>query len=406
MKSSLSPFLEYKKSDDIHGTVTYPAVMVAPVMEQLFNKYLNGSDFSSLCDPFVGSGTSLYEANKVKPDLSLYGNDINPLSILITSVKMCGVDSDCIEEDIAQLTNYLQNQGREISEQYFFGKEKWFKPEIADSLTKIRDSISEIKNLQNRRYFWYMAVDIIRKFSNTRSSTFKLHIRSQEQIERIANNVVDDYLKKVKNELQFFINEESKDISLTHSDALEFLRSCESDAFSVVCTSPPYGDNGTTVPYGEYSILPLRWMDSKDIFLDGWELKTNNAIDNQSLGGSSHSSSKEPFKYEEYFTAIKCIRADKLARVQRFLNGYLDCISEISRVSEKMIILTLGNRTVDGAAIPLIEATKRFLEDLNWTCVEDWERDIPKKRIPDSVSRIDGHPVRSMKNEHTLVFES
>lgn len=405
MKASISPFLEYKKSSDIHGTVTYPAVMVAPVMAQLFEKYLKTSNFISICDPFVGSGTSLYEAHKIKPELDLYGNDINPLAILITSVKMNGVDSASINEDIEQISTYLLDRSKKISHQDFFGKEKWFKDDIAISLSKIGDAIGEIDNTKNRRYFWYMVIDIVRKFSNTRSSTFKLHIRSQEQIDRINNNVIKDYLKKIRDELAFFETNEIKDCFLTQSDALYYLKSCKTDAFSVICTSPPYGDNSTTVPYGEYSILPLRWMDPRDLSIKGWELRTNSAIDNQSLGGLSHSSSKEPFKYASYYSDHDDVREDKLLRIQRFLNGYFDCIYEINRTAEKMIILTLGNRTVDGKKVPLIETTKQFLCDLGWSCAEDWKRDIPKKRMPSSISRINGHPVRSMKDEHTLVFE-
>lgn len=35
--------------------------------------------------------------------------------------------------------------------------------------------------------------------------------------------------------------------------------------FDVILTSPPYGDNHTTVTYGQYSYLPLSWIDLKDI---------------------------------------------------------------------------------------------------------------------------------------------
>ena len=32
-------------------------------------------------------------------------------------------------------------------------------------------------------------------------------------------------------------------------------------AHDLIVTSPPYGDNNTTVPYGQYSYLPLQWID-------------------------------------------------------------------------------------------------------------------------------------------------
>jgi hypothetical protein len=55
----------------------------------------------------------------------------------------------------------------------------------------------------------------------------------------------------------------------------------------VVITSPPYGDNITTVPYGQYSFLPLQWIDFNDIHPAAKKecLNTTHEIDHRSLGG-------------------------------------------------------------------------------------------------------------------------
>ena len=37
------------------------------------------------------------------------------------------------------------------------------------------------------------------------------------------------------------------------------------DIHDLLVTSPPYGDNTSTVPYGQYSYLPLQWIDLHDI---------------------------------------------------------------------------------------------------------------------------------------------
>ena len=51
-------------------------------------------------------------------------------------------------------------------------------------------------------------------------------------------------------------------------------------------TSPPYGDNATTVTYGQFSSLSLRWIDPKDLCLEGWELDNYSIIDSKSMGGT------------------------------------------------------------------------------------------------------------------------
>jgi len=45
-------FKDYKRSNDIHGTVLYPAVMVAPVQKQVLVDIINKNQFIKLIDPF------------------------------------------------------------------------------------------------------------------------------------------------------------------------------------------------------------------------------------------------------------------------------------------------------------------------------------------------------------------
>ena len=62
----------------------------------------------------------------------------------------------------------------------------------------------------------------------------------------------------------------------------------ETGPHDLVVTSPPYGDNPSTVPYGQYSYLPLQWIDLEDIDTNAHAdcLRTTYEIDRRSLGGS------------------------------------------------------------------------------------------------------------------------
>ena len=57
--------------------------------------------------------------------------------------------------------------------------------------------------------------------------------------------------------------------------------------FDLHVTSPPYGDNKTTVTYGQYSYLPLQWIDLQDIDerANKTFLSTTSQIDTLGLGG-------------------------------------------------------------------------------------------------------------------------
>ena len=67
-------YKDYRRSDDIHGTVLYPAVMVAPVQKAVLQDLKkNSTDYSirTIFDPFHGSGTALYESHLVFPEAGL-----------------------------------------------------------------------------------------------------------------------------------------------------------------------------------------------------------------------------------------------------------------------------------------------------------------------------------------------
>lgn len=50
------------------------------------------------------------------------------------------------------------------------------------------------------------------------------------------------------------------------------------EKFDIVLTSPPYGDSGTTVAYGQYSSLALEWAQDLPPFA------ANYRVDSESLG--------------------------------------------------------------------------------------------------------------------------
>ena len=411
-KISISPYADYRKSDDIHGTALYPAVMVGPMQRELLKKYLSDeSDTVTILDPFVGSGTALYEAQQVRENLRLFGSDINPLAILISRVKLEGICRELIEEDVKRLT-YLLTEVHTVPRPIDFSKrEKWFRPDIACSLQLIRDAVCSIENDKNRRYFWYMMIDIVRKYCNSRSSTYKLHIRPESQIHNIKNRVVEDYIAKVKGELCFFDDSKCrhKSLTLNQGDSLAYLAECHEDSFDLCITSPPYGDNETTVPYGQYSSLALLWIDDKDLEMQGWELDTYAAIDSSSLGGPNHSSSNlENISIEDELisNSIKQICNRKQKKVIRFLRGYQRCLDEIIRVTKSTIIMTLGDRTVDGLTIDLSGFTARYFKRFGWRVKSEMRRQIPNKRMPAYVSRVGDKPVKSMKEELVLIAEA
>lgn len=395
-------YKDYKKKEDIHGTILYPAVMVAPVQKDILSELIARKGITSVFDPFYGSGTALYEAMEISQDLHLVGCDINPLAHLITKVKLQGVNSQ-IYEDFNKLKNLIEVP-RQIFPLSFPNMDKWFRKDIIESLTILRSAIIQIENFQNRLFFWYMLCDVIRKYSNTRSSTYKLHIKVDEVISRMENGVIKSFLSAVELNIDKFFHR-SNNFVLYKCDTLAKMSEFDDREFDISITSPPYGENATTVPYGQFSMLALYTIPQNDLELEGWELDNYSVIDSNSMGGKNSNGILNDFENTLLEPYLNRISITKHKKVTRFFADYFLFLKQLCRVTNKYIVLTLGNRTVDRVQIDLTEITKVFLEANNFLNTKSASREIPIKRTPKLTSKVHQTPVLSMNHEYIVIHE-
>lgn len=396
-------FGRYKKSEDIHGTVLYPAPMIAPVQNKVLRKILSSTYVTSIFDPFHGSGTALYEAMLIQPNIHLVGCDINPLANLITKTKLSGINIDCINDDINQIKDYVSHNN-DYERINFYNMHKWFRDDILENIFKLRGAISQIDDTRNRLYFWSIFSDYIRRYSNTRSSTYKLHIKPIRSINSIENDIIEKYIASVRIFKDKYILSSSNYI-LYKNDILHKIKEFETFEFDLSITSPPYGDNATTVPYGEFSMLQLRIIPSCDLEMDGWELDNYSIIDSKSLGGRYSNTQMTAFGWDLINPYIEKITKRKQQKVINFFSDYFKFLSQLCRITKKYIVLTLGNRTVDRVQIDLAGITKFFLEQNGFPCVSFAQRNIPYKRTPTLTSCVYKSPVSSMTCEFILVHK-
>lgn len=393
-------YKNYSKKNDIHGTVLYPAVMVAPMQKKVLEELINETEVKSIFDPFHGSGTALYEAMEINPNIYLTGCDINPLANLITKVKLQGVSKE-IDRSIKCLINNLKS---ETYDSWFTFKniEKWFRDDIAEEFKKIRSAIIKIDNKKDRLFFWYILCDIVRKYSNTRSSTYKLHKKEDKVINNIENNVVENFISNIEKYKKEFCKS-TNNFRLYKNDINEIIDNFGTKQFDISITSPPYGENATTVPYGQFSILSLLWIDRNDLDLEGWEYDTYSKIDYKSLGGTSKEIKLSEFESNLIEPYLKNISDKKKKKVLNFFNDYFYFLERLCRITNKYIVMTLGNRSVDKIKINLTDITSKFLRNNNFKTINIMEREIPIKRIPKITSKVGNEPVSSMNYEYVII---
>lgn len=395
-------YRNYKKKSDIHGTVLYPATMIAPVQNDILCYLIENDKINNIFDPFHGTGTALYEGMEISNKIELYGCDINPLANLITKVKLSGVSYE-INQNIEKLKKMIAN--RELHQLHNFNNiEKWFRKDIIFDLTRIRNAIMQIENKQDRLYFWYMFCDVIRKYSNTQSSTYKLFIKPKEKIENMQNNVISDYLTKISQNI-FKFNKKTNKFQLFKMDILKKINDFDNYSFDISITSPPYGDNATTVTYGQFSMLSLYWIDKDDLELEGWELDNYSAIDTRSLGGCWKNKIESTFEKSLIIPFLELVNEDKKNKVEAFFADYFTFLKQICRVTNKYIVMTLGNRTVSGVNINLTQITMLYLENNKFTNVKIAQREILNKRTPHKTSRVNNMPIDSICKEYVIIYK-
>lgn len=396
------------KSIGIHKISAYPATMVPDMQKELIKSVMEEDHtIKNILDPFHGSGVTLVEGASL--GLNPIGFDINPLANLITRVKLQGVSKKSLIISLNKMEKILDNDEFEFTLHEFTNINKWFRNDIIESLSKIRAAIQLEKYKNIRQYYWVCLINCIKRYSNTRTSTFKLHVKTDENIQGIRNNVIHDFLYNIKTSYKFLPDfSRERQVSLFIGDTANLIGEIEDNSIDIICTSPPYGDNATTVTYGQYSMLPIYWIDRRDLgVFDESLIENYSSIDSASLGGNKKRSNNT-FDYSSHILEDYLAKIDerKRKKVRCFVNDYLEVFSSLkSKLKpDKYMVLTLGNRRVDNQVLPLTEITREFLEKQNFTFELEVMRNIPSKRMPRKVSKVKNHAVKSMNTEYVLIM--
>ncbi|MBR9855885.1 MAG: hypothetical protein GYB37_15125 [Algicola sp.] len=434
MNNSLKKSLESISPDILNGKdfdnrdyarkiINYPAMMVPCVQESIIKSLISElPEKVSMIDPFMGASNTL--VTSMRYGINVFGQDINPLSVLVSQVKTHIYDDD-LREGFKNISEKIRRSWSNKIDISFKNIDKWFKKDVQIELSQIRRVILKEENLFHRKFYWVILAEVIRLTNNDRTSTFKMHIRTQEDIEkrklspkdfffRIAERSIEDIfnLKKEleKKDLITSDNNFKHDVDVLWGDSKERIRTEKS--YNLLVTSPPYGDNHTTVTYGQFSYLPLQWIPKSDIDND---INLNyldviQEIDSQSLGGKNiseysvieenlFSKSKSLKQFFEGFTYEEEQKAKKVT------NFVFDLDITIENILDKMqsnsfLAWTIGNRTVNNKEVKNDKILIELMEDKGVSLLTDLNRDILAKRMPEK-----NNFSELMRKEKILIFK-
>ncbi|MBQ4904409.1 MULTISPECIES: hypothetical protein [Alistipes] len=413
-----------KRADNLHRLFLYPAMMV-PVTQSLIIEAISGDlPINAMAiDPYMGSATSLMSC--MEYGLGIYGQDINPLAVLIAQAKISSFDIELITNTLEELMSRIKADSSDSINVNFPGIDKWFTKQVQIDLSKIRRNIQNVNNKDIRKLFWVIMSEVIRIDSNDRTSTFKLHRRAEEDISKRTVNVISDFETLCKRgilDITLFRNKLDNSKLLQNNIYIKPNTICwgntaekiHSDLkFDLLVSSPPYGDNHTTVTYGQHSYLQLQWIDSSDLdfSIDYDYLRSTQEIDRQSLGGRIDSKGLTK-KLSEILNNIPSLKEfyDNLPYQERplynktisFIQDFEKSLDVIVRsMKEKAFyVWTIGNRNVNKREIPNDKILIDLMRNKGVDLIFNVEREILNKKQSKR-----NRSSKTMEKERILIFQ-
>jgi len=419
-KSDFWSFKHNSRREHGHGLFQYPAMTVPQLARVVLKEICEvHPEVQWVADPYSGSGTILTES--MNRGLNFMGIDINPLAILLCRAKAGPFFIEALQKRIKEVKSAIEADKGHNVEVNFPNRDKWFRGDVQIALSRIKRAITRERAIWTRRFLWIALAETIRLTSNSRTSTFKLHTRPEEEIKERKIDVLDIFNKAVDRNFKLLKEQASYlrkkgwlyrgyyrgcvEILLNDIREIQCDKKCD-----IIITSPPYGDNATTVPYGQHSYLPLQWIDFADVhpFATDDYLASTHEIDSRSLGGSKRidksiheSLCNQSPTLAHFLTLLSNQPADRTKRVLAFFRDLDSCVEPILKMLHPggLMIWILGNRKVGGSIVPLDKILTEFLLKQNAYQIIEIRRKISGKRMAPK-----NNIAETMSTETVLLF--
>jgi hypothetical protein len=395
-------FADNGHRDYLHSLFRYPAMMVPRLQRKLLEACISWDpSIERIYDPFVGSGTVMTEAMLL--GRSFVGADINPLAILVCRAKSEFLDASALGRDLIRLLDHVNADSSGIDIEFPY-MHKWFEPHVITGLCRLRRAILRRPYGRTRRFWWTVLAETTRLVSNSRTSTVKLHLRPASEIKSRPDPVIR--FREIAERSVRIVAAQQEILEATkllvkgiYQRPIELevadVRAHVTPPADLLMSSPPYGDNHTTVTYGQAAYLALQLVPINDIGdrINPALCASTHSTDTASLGGARSKAAvrsaervldRSPTLRRE-LDELKHQPLDRRTRVASFFRDFdigLDSVIDNLRPGAIML-WTIGDRSVGGRRIPMALVLRQLL-GTRAEYVTDLKRSIPaaKKRMP------------------------
>ncbi len=379
-------------SSGVYGIHPYPAMFHFMVVRELIKGY--STEKALVLDPFVGSGVSAVEC--LISGRNFVGFDINPLAILIAKVRATPIPRDKLMKTLHHILRTVN--GIDYERVDFPNINYWFKDYVIEDLSKLRSAILQISEEDVQDFYKVVFSETVRRVSNTKFNEFKLVRKNKDENPQTFEVFRSIALRNILLLTSFYKKYPPKDVLIKLEEKSLFDMEVEDNSVDLIITSPPYGDSRTTVAYGQFSRLSLRWLGMEE------------RVDKNSLGGRKQEIHYNLPSHTLYFTLDKLQSLDK-NRAKEVFSFYADLYKAISLISKKVkpsgyVCFVVGNRKVKGLNLPTDVISAEFFVNEGFKHIKTIVREISNKRMPvkNSPSNLKGDTDFTMKYEYIVVL--
>lgn len=388
-------FKDIPASTGIYGIHPYPAMFHFLVVREIIRNFSKEKEY--VLDPFMGSGVVAGEC--LISGRNFIGYDINPLAILISKVRTTPLQYEALLETLESVSQSFREKKPSAVE--FHNIHYWFDEKVIDNLSRLRQAISTIENDEVKDFFKVAFSETVRRVSKTRYNEFKLLRKREEN----SNLDVLGVFREISFKNIWLLTDFYKR-SQPHKTTLKIEEGnilngipLEDSSIDLVITSPPYGDSRTTVAYGQFSRLSLRWLG----------LEEN--VDRISLGAKSTEISHD-LPSDLLYKCINKIADKDGKRAKEVFSFYRDLYNSIQIISKKLkrngfVCFVVGNRRVRGLELPTDKISADFYEHQGFEHKKTIIRAISNKRMPieNAPSNIKGEKDFTMRYEYIVILK-
>ena len=388
-------FRDIPASTGIYGIHPYPAMFHFLVVRRLISEFSKENE--NILDPFMGSGVVAGEC--LVNGRNFVGYDINPLALLISKVRTTPISSGALLEALEYVS--LDFKHRDPEDVDFPNIHYWFDSKVIEDLSRLRGAIFSIKEEEIRNFYKVVFSETVRRVSRTRYNEFKL-LRKKDIVHspQVLKTFREISLKNIGLLVDFYkkLPPTKATLVLEERDVIKGIP-LKDNSIDLVVTSPPYGDSRTTVAYGQFSRLSLRWLGLEE------------TVDRTSLGAKPKNVSNSlpsPLLYE----CIEKISEKDDKRGREVFSFYKDLYDSIRVIAKKVkpggvVCFVVGNRRVKGFELPTDKISADFFEKEGFLHKKTVIRAISSKRMPleNAPSNIKGEKDFTMRYEYIVVLQ-